>query len=71
MEISDATSDRLYNATLDKAGERLGFVFKDRLIFAPVIYDPVKTKELQISLKNDPDDIDALVAAFPGTLGAQ
>ena len=71
MEISAAAADRLYDATLDKAGERLGFVFNGRLIFAPTIYDPVKTKELQITLKNDPDDIDALVAAFPGTLAAQ
>ncbi len=67
MVITDAASDRLYDLTYDKAGERLGFVFNGRLIFVPLIYAPVKTKELQISLKNDPDDVDALVAAFPGS----
>lgn len=71
MEISEAASARLYEMTYGKAGERVGFVFNGRLIFVPVIYDAVKTKELQISLKNDPDDIDALVAAFPGTPNAQ
>jgi hypothetical protein len=71
MQISDAASARFYDLTADKTGERVGFVFNGRLIFVPVIYQPVKTKELQISLKNDPDDIDALVAAFPGTAAAQ
>ena len=71
MEITDAASDRLYDLTYDKVGERLGFVFNGRLIFVPLIYEPVKTKDLQISLKNDPDDIDALVAAFPGVVAAQ
>jgi hypothetical protein len=71
MEISDAASERLYDLSFNKEGERVGFVFNDRLIFVPVIYAPVKTKELQITLKNDPDDIDALVAAFPGVVAAQ
>lgn len=71
MVITDAASDRLYDLTYNKTGERLGFVFNGRLIFVPLIYAPVKTKELQISLKNDPDDIDALVAAFPGAVAAQ
>jgi len=66
MEITEAASTRLYDATFHKEGERLGFVFNGRLIFVPVIFGPVKTKDLQISLKEDPDDIDALVAAFPG-----
>jgi hypothetical protein len=66
MEITAAASDRLYDMSYGKIGERLGFVFNGRLIFVPLIYEPVKTKDLQISLKNDPDDVDALVAAFPG-----
>lgn len=71
MEISDAASQRLYDLSADKEGERVAFLFNGRLIFLPVIYAPVKTKELQITLKNDPDDIDALVAAFPGGVAAQ
>ena len=70
MQITEAASERLYDQTYGKEGERLGFVFNGRLIFVPLIYAPVKTKDLQISLKNDPDDVDALVAAFPGAVAA-
>jgi hypothetical protein len=71
MVITEAASDHLYDLTYGKEGERLGFLFNGRLIFVPLIYAPVKTKDLQISLKNDPDDVDALVAAFPGAVAAQ
>jgi hypothetical protein len=66
MEISQAAADRLYEATYTHVNQRLGFVFNGRLIFTPVIIEPVNIKELQLSLRNDPDDVDALVAAFPG-----
>lgn len=71
IHISEDATSRLNDLASEKEGERVGFVFNDRLIFAPFLYGPVKTKELQITLKNDPDDIDALVAAFPGDIAAQ
>lgn len=66
MEITKDASEQLYTAMEGKDGQRLGFVFNGRLIYAPLVGDPVKITELVITLKNDPDDIDALVAAFPG-----
>lgn len=66
IEISKDASEHLYTAMEGKDGQRLGFVFNGRLIYAPLIGDPVKITELVVTLKNDPDDIDALVAAFPG-----
>lgn len=68
IEISQAAADRLYDVTSTGDSEqRLGFVFNGKLIFAPFVGAPIKLKQLPVTLKNDPDDIDALVAAFPGT----
>ena len=69
MEISPTAADRLFDATSSGTSEqRLGFVFNGRLIFAPFVGSPLKLKELPLTLKNDPDDIDALVAAFPANV---
>lgn len=68
MEISQAASDRLYEASSSEAAERVGVLFNNRLIYAPLIGgQPIKTTTLQLRLKDSPDDVDALVAAFPGT----
>lgn len=66
MEISQAASDRLFEVSSNEATDRVGVVFNDRLIYAPLVGQPVKTTTLQLRLKNDPEDVDALVAAFPG-----
>ena len=72
MEISQAAADRLFDVTSSATSElRLGFVFNGRLIFAPFVGAALKLTELPITLKNDPDDIDALVAAFPGPVAAK
>jgi hypothetical protein len=72
IEISQAAADRLFEVTSTGDGEqRLGFVFNGKLIFAPYVGSPIKLKELPLTLKNDPDDIDALVAAFPGDMAAK
>jgi hypothetical protein len=68
IEISQAAADRLYEVTsIGDSDQRLGFVFNGKLIFAPYVGSPIKLKELPLTLKDDPDDVDALVAAFPGT----
>jgi hypothetical protein len=66
VEISQAASNRLHEVSTDAAAERVGLLFNDRLIYAPMIDAPIKTTTLQLILKNDPEDVDALVAAFPG-----
>lgn len=66
MEISDAASEHLYEVSTQKSAERAGLVFDDRLIYAPYLGAPIKTKRLELRLKNTPEDVDALVAAFPG-----
>lgn len=72
VEISQAAADRLFEVTSTGDGDqRLGFVFNGKLIFAPYVGSPIKLKELPLTLKNDPDDIDALVAAFPGDMAAK
>jgi hypothetical protein len=72
IEITDAAADRLHEATsIGSDDERLGFVFNGKLIFAPYVGGPLKLKQLPLSLKNDPDDVDALVAAFPGAVAAR
>jgi hypothetical protein len=72
IEISEAAAGRLFEVTSTGDGEqRLGFVFNGKLIFAPYVGSPIKLKELPLTLKNDPDAIDALVAAFPGEIAAK
>ena len=72
VEITPAAADRLQAATSTGGDDqRLGFVFNGKLIFAPYVGGPLKLKQLPVSLKNDPDDVDALVAAFPGAVAAQ
>ncbi len=66
MEISQAASDRLHEVSTDAAAERVGLLFNDRLIYAPLVGTPIKTKTLELRLKNSPEDVDALVAAFHG-----
>lgn len=72
IEISQAAADRLFEVTsAGDSEQRLGFVFNGKLIFAPYVGSPIKLKQLPLTLKNDPDDIDALVAAFPGDMAAK
>jgi hypothetical protein len=72
VEISQAAADRLFEVTSTGDGEqRLGFVFNGKLIFAPYVGSPIKIKQLPLTLKDDPDDVDALVAAFPGDIAAK
>jgi hypothetical protein len=72
IEITQAAADHLFEVTSTGDGEqRLGFVFNGKLIFAPYVGSPIKIKQLPLTLKNDPDDIDALVAAFPGDMAAK
>lgn len=67
MEISKAASERLYEASSNDAADRVGVLFNGRLIYAPLVGgQPIKTTTLQLRLKNNPEDVDALVAAFPG-----
>ncbi len=71
MEISQAASDRLFEASSNEAAERVGVLFNGRLIYAPLIGgQPIKTTTLPLRLKDDPEDVDALVAAFPGAPAA-
>jgi hypothetical protein len=71
MEISQAASEKLYEATSDEAAERVGVLFKGRLIYAPLIGgQPIKTTTLSLRLKDNPEDVDALVEAFPGAAAA-
>ncbi|MDE2182401.1 MAG: hypothetical protein KGJ78_05215 [Alphaproteobacteria bacterium] len=66
IEITEAASERLWDASYDKAGERVGVLFDERLIAAPAIVAPVHTRTLTLILNNDPADVDALADAFPG-----
>jgi hypothetical protein len=66
MEITQAASDLLYQASTEHTGERTGLVFDDRLIYAPYFSVPVQIKTLPLIFKDNPEDLDALVAAFPG-----
>jgi hypothetical protein len=66
IDITKAGSDRLWDVTYDKVGERMGLVFNDRLIAAPMIGAAVRTRTIELILNNDPDDVEPLVTAFPG-----
>lgn len=65
IDITKDASDRLWDKTYDKVGERMGVVFNDRLIAAPMIGAAVRTRTIELILNNDPDDVEPLVDAFP------
>ncbi len=66
IEISQAAADRLFEVSSEESTDRVGVLFNDQLIYAPLVANPVKTKTLQLRLKNNPEVVDALVEAFPG-----
>ncbi|HUO99873.1 MAG TPA: hypothetical protein VMU01_14460 [Rhizomicrobium sp.] len=71
LDITPTASETLHDAAIDDPERRIGILFGDRLIYAAEIAAPLRAGFLELDLGNDPDDIDALVSAFPGKEAAE
>ena len=66
VEITPAATDKLYAATENNIGKELAVLFRGKLIFKAPITDSLKLDKFQLLLNNAPEEVDALVDAFPG-----
>jgi hypothetical protein len=66
LDITPAASAKILEATTTASGKNMGVLFNGKLIFFAFVGDPLKVEKLQLVLNNAPDEVDALVAAFPG-----
>jgi len=66
VEITPAASETLLAASSANPGKELAVLFKDKLIFKAPFDAPLKLDKFQLLLNNAPEQVDALVEAFPG-----
>ncbi|GAA0549104.1 hypothetical protein FHS83_001077 [Rhizomicrobium palustre] len=66
VDITPDATEKLLKATTDVDGKGIGVLFNEKLIFFAPVHDPLKLEKLILTLNNAPDEVDALVAAFPG-----
>ena len=66
VALAPAATDKLLAVTSDNIGNDLAVLFNGKLIFKATIDAPLKLDKIQLSLNNAPEQVDALVDAFPG-----
>lgn len=66
VALAPAASDKLLAVSSDNVGNDLAVLFNGQLIFKAAIDAPLKLDKIQLSLNNAPEQVDALVDAFPG-----
>jgi preprotein translocase subunit SecD len=66
VDVTQAASDKLLAVSSQNVGNDLAVLFNGKLIFKATIDAPLKLDKFQLSLNNAPEQVDALVDAFPG-----
>ena len=66
LDMTPAAQERLLAVTTENVGHDLAVLFNGKMIFKAAIDGPLKLEKIQLSLKDAPDAVDALVDAFPG-----
>lgn len=66
VEITPAASETLLAASTANPGKELAVLFNGKLIFKAPFDAPLKLEKFQLLLNNAPEQVDALVEAFPG-----
>ncbi|MDR3528190.1 MAG: hypothetical protein P4L57_13025 [Rhizomicrobium sp.] len=66
VDVTPAASDKLLAVSTQNVGNDLAVLFNGKLIFKATIDAPLKLDKFQLSLNNAPEQVDALVDAFPG-----
>jgi hypothetical protein len=66
VALAPVASDKLLAVSSDNIGNDLAVLFNGKLIFKAAIDAPLKLDKIQLSLNNAPEQVDALVDAFPG-----
>jgi len=66
VDVTPAASEKLLAVSTQNVGNDLAVLFNGRMIFKAAIDAPLKLDKFQLSLNNAPEQVDALVDAFPG-----
>jgi hypothetical protein len=66
VNVTPAATAKLLAVSSENVGNDLAVLFKGKLIFKAPIEEPLKLEKFQLSLNNAPEQVDALVDAFPG-----
>ncbi len=66
VDVTPAASEKLLAVSSQNVGNDLAVLFNGKMIFKAAIDAPLKLDKFQLSLNNAPEQVDALVDAFPG-----
>ncbi len=66
VDVTPAASEKLLAISSQNVGNDLAVLFNGKMIFKAAIDAPLKLDKFQLSLNNAPEQVDALVDAFPG-----
>lgn len=66
LAMTQAAQDKLLAVSSENVGNDMAVLFNGKLIFKAAIDGPLKLEKIQLSLSDAPDEVDAIVEAFPG-----